>query len=78
MKEIQLVDVTIHIDMDTDTATRSEVEKALRETDGVVSVHMPEEEPHLIVVEYSPEAARSLELLNIVQGIAGHAELIGL
>lgn len=78
MKDIQLVDVTIHIDRDTDDTTRREVENALRGIDGVISVHMPEDERHLIVVEYNPDATKSLELLNAVQAVAGHAELIGL
>ncbi|HEX9801812.1 MAG TPA: ATP-binding protein [Gammaproteobacteria bacterium] len=78
MKEIQLVDVTIHIDRDSDDATRSEIEKALRAAEGVISVHMPAEERHLVVVEYNPDAIKSLDLLHIVQGFSRHADLIGL
>ncbi len=78
MKNIQLVDVTIHIDKETDDATRSAVEAALRGTDGVISVHMPQEERHLIVVEYDPDATKSMTLLKAVQAVAGDAELIGL
>lgn len=78
MSDIKLVDVTIHIDKDTDAATREKVESGLRGIDGVISVHMPENEPHLVVVEYNPDAAKSTVLLESVQEIAGHAELIGL
>ncbi len=78
MKDIQLVDVTIHIDKDTDNATRGKIEAALRGIDGVVSVHMPEEERHLIVVEYNPDTTKSMDLLNAVKPLAGHADLIGL
>ncbi len=78
MSEIQLVDVTIHIDKDTDDATRGEIEKALRGQEGVISVHMPEDERHLVVVEYNPDATKSLNLLKAVETVAGHAELIGL
>ena len=78
MSEIQLVDVTIHIDKDTDDATRGQVEKTLRGIDGVISVHMPGDERHLIVVEYNPDATNSMDLLQSVQAVAGHAELIGL
>ncbi len=78
MKDIQLVDVTIHIDRDTDNSVRGEIEKALRGIDGVISVHMPDGERHLIVVEYNPEATKSKDLLNAVQQLAGHADLIGL
>lgn len=78
MKNIQLVDVTIHIDKETDDATRAEIDKVLRGSAGVISVHMPAEERHLIVVEYDPDATKSLDLLKAVEKVAGHAELIGL
>lgn len=78
MSDIKLVDVTVHIDKDTDAATREKIETALRAIDGVVSVHMPQEEAHLIVVEYNPDKIKSSDLLDTVQEIAGHAELIGL
>lgn len=78
MSDIKLVDVTVHIDKDTDAATREKIETALRAIDGVVSVHMPQEEAHLIVVEYNPDKIKSSALLDTVQEIAGHAELIGL
>jgi cell division protein FtsX len=78
MTEIQLVDVTIHIDRETDDDTREKIEVALRKLPGVVSVHMPKEESHLVVVEYNPDATNSTHLLTIVRELAGRAELIGL
>ena len=78
MSDITLTDVTIHIDKDTDATTRSNVENGLRRLNGVVSVHMPEEKPHLVVVEYNPEEITSSDLLTMVGELAGHAELIGL
>jgi cell division protein FtsX len=78
MTDIKLADVTIHIDKDTDTDTRSAVEAALRAVNGVISVHMPSNEPHLVVVEYNPDATKSSHLLTMVKEVAGHAELIGL
>ncbi len=78
MSDITLTDVTIHIDSDTDSGTRANVENGLRIIKGVVSVHMPEDKPHLIVVEYNPEETSSSHLLTMVQEVAGHAELIGL
>ena len=78
MTEIALTDVTIHIDKDTDNATRTNVESGLRIIDGVVSVHMPEDKPHLVVVEYNPEKTNSSHLLTMVKELAGHAEMIGL
>ena len=78
MTDIQLVDVTIHIDRDTDADIREKIETALRNLSGVISVHMPDEEPHLLVVEYDPDATKYEHLLTIVRELAGHAELIGL
>jgi hypothetical protein len=78
MTDIALADVTIHIDRETDADTRSEIEGALRHLNGVVSVHMPNEEPHLLVVEYNPEVTTSTHMLTTVRELAGHAEMIGL
>ena len=78
MSDITLADVTIHIDKETDANIRENVEKGLRIIEGVVSVHMPEDKPHLVVVEYNPEATNSSHLLTMVKELAGHAELIGL
>ena len=78
MTDIKLVDVTIHIDKDTDLDTRNSVEAALRTVKGVISVHMPSNEPHLVVVEYDPDATTSSTLLTTVEEVAGHAEMIGL
>ena len=78
MSEIKLVDVTIHIDNETDAETREKVDTALRALRGVVSVHMPNEEPHLLTVEYNPDVTTSTHMLTTVRELAGHAEMIGL
>lgn len=78
MSDIQLVDVTIHIDKDTDADARAKVEGALRGIDGVVSVRMPEDQLHLVMVEYNPEKTKSSHLHESIREIVGHAELIGL
>jgi cell division protein FtsX len=78
MTDIKLTDVTIHIDKDTNTDTREAVENTLRAINRVISVHMPSNEPHLVVVEYNPDATESSQLLTTVKEVAGHAELIGL
>lgn len=78
MSDIKLVDVTIHIDRDTDAKMRGQVEAALRGLDDVVSVHMPDDKPHLVVVEYNPDKVNSGVVLAAVREIVGHAELIGL
>ena len=78
MSEITLTDITIHIDKDTDTATRNKVESGLRTIRGVISVHMPSDKPHLVVVEYNPDVTSSSHILAMVKELAGHAEMIGL
>ena len=78
MTDIDLADVTIHIDKDTDPDTRQSIETALRAVNGVISVHMPSDESHLVVVEYDPDATKSSHLLTMVKEVAGQAELIGL
>lgn len=78
MADITLVDVTIHIDRGTDSDTRGKIESALRALPGVVSVHMPEDETHLVVVEYNPDVTTSAHMLTTVRELAGHAEMIGL
>lgn len=76
--DIQLADVTIHVDENLPPAKRAEIEQKLRAIDGVVSVHNPDDKPHLAVIQYNPQKVRSAELLDTVRGESVHAELIGL
>jgi hypothetical protein len=78
MSDITLTDVTLHIDKAVNATTRKQVENGLRGLKGVVSVHMPEDKPHLIVVEYNPDETSATHLLALVEELAGHAEMIGL
>ena len=76
--DIQLTDVVVHIDQTLERERRSEIEEQLRAIDGVVSVHNPDDRPHLAIVGYNPDRTSSAAILNrvTVQGV--HAELIGL
>lgn len=76
--DINLSDVTLHIDETLSQEIRALIEGKLRALDGVVSVHNPDERPHLAVVQYNPAAASSNAILNVVRGEGVHAELIGL
>ena len=78
MSDIKLIDVTIHINKDTDSDTRQRIDAALRTKVGVVSVHMPNDKPHLLVVEYDSDATDSSNMLAVVQQVAGSAQLIGM
>ena len=75
---IQLADVTVHIDQTLDRPGRAKIEDALRMIDGVVSVHNPDNRPHLAVVEYNPDKTNSAAILSAVTSQGVHAELIGL
>lgn len=76
--DIQLADVTIHVDENLEVAERAEIEQKLRAIDGVVSVHNPDDKPHLAVVEYDPNRVNSTTLLEAVKGEGVHAQLVGL
>jgi hypothetical protein len=76
--DIQLVDVTLHIDEALDSARLAQIEDVLRALDGVVSVHNPDARPHLIVVEYNPDKLKGSDILTAVTRQGVHAQLIGL
>mgnify|MGYP001816803021 FL=1 len=76
--DIQLADVTIHVDENLEVAERAEIEQKLRAIDGVVSVHNPDDKPHLAVVEYDPNKVKSTVLLETVKVEGVHAQLVGL
>jgi hypothetical protein len=76
--DIQLADVTIHVDENLAVAERAEIEQKLRAIDGVVSVHNPDDKPHLAVVEYDPNKVKSTALLEAVKREGVHAQLVGL
>jgi len=76
--EIQLTDVTLHVDENLESGRRQELDAALRAVNGVVSVHNSDAKPHLIMVEYNPESTTSRALLDCVLEKGVHAELIGL
>ncbi len=78
MVDISLVDVTVHFDADLSANVRGDIENAIRALDGVVSVRMPEDKPHLAVVEYNPERVNSQTILECATKQDGHAELVGL
>ncbi|MES9940706.1 MAG: ATP-binding protein [Candidatus Thiodiazotropha sp. 6PLUC2] len=75
---IDLADVTLHVDETLDTKGLANLEDAFRNREGVVSVHVDKKRPHLFVLEYNPERVNSKDLLTITQYQGLHAELIGL
>jgi len=78
MNDINLADLSLHINEDLSAEQRSTIEESLRALDGVVSVHNSEKTPHLMVVEYDPSVMDSQKILNRVTDQGAHAQLVGL
>ena len=76
--DVSLSDVLIHIDENLSSERRADVEERLRKVDGVVSVHNPDDRPHLTLVEYRPDKVGSEALLQTAKSEGVHAQLIGL
>ena len=76
--DIQLTDVTFHINENLDRQQRTELEKRLRSLTGVISVGNSDLTPHLMMVEYNPKDVNSKRLLEVVRAQGVHAEMIGL
>jgi hypothetical protein len=75
---IDLADVTLHVDEALDSDGLAELESAFRQREGVVSVHVDEKRPHLFLLEYNPKLVHSKDLIKIPEFRGLHAELIGL
>lgn len=78
MTDINIADVTLHIDNNLDTTIREAVEKELRSLNGVVSVTMPADKPHLVEVTYNPDTVKAQHIEHSIRELAGHVEMIGL
>lgn len=76
--DIQLSDVTLHIDENLNHEQRGTIEESLRALDGVISVHNADKTPHLSMVEYDPNVTSSQDILARVTNQGVHAELIGM
>ena len=76
--DIQLADVTLHIDKNLSSEQRGTIEESLRALDGVVSIHNPDKTPHLTLVEYDPDVITSRTILQRVTNQGVDAELVGL
>ena len=75
---IDLADVTLHVDETLDSTALADLEAALRTFDGVVSVHVNPDRRHLFILEYNPVKVSSQQLLDTVKQRGLHAELVGL
>ena len=78
MTDINVVDVTLHIDKDLNATIRAAVDKELSGINGVISVVMPDDKPHLVEVAYNPDNVKAEHIAHSIRELAGHVELIGL
>ena len=78
MNDINLADITLHIDEDLSAEQRGTIEESLRALDRVVSVHNSDKVPHLTVIEYDPSVMDSQRILKRVTDQGAHAQLVGL
>ena len=76
--DIQLADVTLHIEDTLDADQQAKIEEQLRALDGVVSVHTPADRPHLTMVEYNPDKVKSSQVLETVRANGFSAHMLGL
>lgn len=75
---VQFADILVHIDDNLSAEQRLRIEDNLRAIDGVVSVHNPDDRPHLTIVQFVPNKTSSAEILKTVTGQGIRAELVGL
>ena len=76
--DINLADVTLHIDENLSAEQRGTIEESLRALDGVVSIHNSDKTPHLIIIEYNPAVMDSQRILKRVTDQNANAKLVGL
>jgi len=75
--DTKLAEVTLHIDENTSHDERENFRDALLVMDGVMAASCHDEKPHLILIEYNPDAINSIEFVNAAKQHKLHAELIG-
>ena len=76
--DINMTDVTLHIDENTNKGERESLRDSLLSIEGVMAADYHDEKPHLMIVEYNPSAVSSSDFLSKVKSKGLHAELIGL
>jgi hypothetical protein len=72
-----VTDVTVHIDESLNDRELMNLEQTIRGDHGVISVGHNENDRHMVVVLYDPEAIRGKDILDRVTRQGFHGELIG-
>ena len=74
---IRHAEVTLHIDEATSHEERENFRDALLAMEGVMAASYHDERPHLILIEYNPDAINSIAFVSAAKKNGLHAELIG-
>ncbi len=74
----KFAEVTLHIDEETAHDEREAFREVLLGLPGVMAAAHHDEKPHLMLIEYNPDAVKSIEFVNAAKARGIHAELIGL
>jgi len=75
---VDMADVMVHIDETIDHERRTKIADTVRAHKGVMAVAHHDEKPHVMIIEYNPNAVTSKELLQVVRNEGVRAELVGL
>ncbi len=73
----KLAEVTFHIDEETTHAERESLRDTLLDMGGVMAAAYHDEKPHLMLIEYDPDAINSMAFVDAAKTRGLHAELIG-
>ena len=76
--DTRLAEVTVHIDENTSHDEREALRDVLLAMDGVMAADFNDKTPHLMLIEYNPDAVNSIEFVNAAKKHGLHAELAGL
>ena len=74
----KLAEVTLHIDEGISHDERERFRDVLLAMDGVMAAAYHDEKPHLMLIEYNPDAVNSTRFVDAARKQNLHAELIGL
>lgn len=73
-----LADITLHIDEMLEAKELSQLEMAIRNEAGIVSVGHSKKDHHLMLVMYNPAETKSIDILHSVTRQGYHGELVGI
>ncbi|MDO8447836.1 MAG: hypothetical protein Q7T10_03420 [Rhodoferax sp.] len=76
---MKAVDVLIHVHPELSPIDRAKVEQEVAASVGVISANFDKHErPHLLIVQYNPDALQSSQILEMVKRLDPDASLVGL